>query len=88
MPQCNLHNTAINITLDPNGLDESDKEDIKTAMERNWVGCYVNNTKIHSKEEREQYADSLKKQYDKFKDNEMDNIIGNIKNQIEGMKKR
>lgn len=88
LPQCNLHNTAINITLDPNGLDESDKEDIKTAMERNWVGCYVNNTKIHSKEEREQYADSLKKQYDEFKDNEMNNIIGNIRNQIEGMKKR
>ena len=88
LPQCNLHNTAINITLEPNGLDESDKEDIKTVMERNWVGCYVNNTKIHSKEEREQYADSLKKQYDEFKDNEMNNIIGNIRNQIEGMKKR
>ena len=55
LPGCNLHNTGINITLDPTEFktrDEDWEEKVQSDMKNYWVGCYVNGKNVLSESEQ------------------------------------
>ena len=87
LPGCNLHNTAINITLDPTEFktrDEDWEEKVQSAMKNYWVGCYVNGKKVLSESEQLEMATNLKKQYEAYQEN----IYKELNSQIEEAKRR
>ena len=87
LPGCNLHNTGINITLDPTEFktrDEDWEEKVQSAMKNYWVGCFVNGKKVLSESEQLEMATNLKKQYDAYQEK----VYEELNSQIEEAKRR
>lgn len=67
LPYCILRNTGTNITLNPEHFKEWDlKEELNKAMNEDWVGCYVNEKRVLSKEEKEKNAQEQKMRYEEI----------------------
>lgn len=67
LPYCILRNTGTNITLNLEQFKEWDlKEELNKAMNEDWVGCYVNEKRVLSKEEKEKNAQEQKMRYEEI----------------------
>lgn len=91
-PRCNLANTGINIVLNVEeinsdtefGNSSEDKKKMFKQMLHNGylVGCYVNGKKVHSSDESENLLISKKDEYEKMKQNIINNVSNSIDEQI------
>ena len=85
---CDLTNCGVQITLDVEKIrDGKCKEELKQAMNEDWIGCYVNGKKVLSPDEKQKDASKIKTEYEKMKEEIFTSVLGSIEEQKNNMKK-
>lgn len=85
---CDLTDSGVQIVYNEENLNEyikessyaSYQEDLTEAMNKNWIGCYLNGEKVLSPEERQRV------EYENYKQQIFDSVSSSIEEQIRHMK--
>lgn len=85
---CDLRNSGIHINLNGKYFKDGQyQKKIYTAMNDDWIGCYVNGKRVLSLEEKQAIAHQKREEYEKMKAEIFGSVTSSIEEQTGHMKK-